>query len=117
MIYVASVDPEGKRESDPPTEAVEQREHDEPLYPLKKVVNGHAVQCLDIPPIVERMGGELCVIDLKPGTLTDDLGRSITASSRVSIVDDWIGELITEPVSVRVGHRVDNAIFDAAAAP
>jgi hypothetical protein len=116
-MYNSSVDPEGKRESAPPDEWFLPRDKESDIYPERKMVKGHAVKCMHVPAATKGMLTELCVADLNPGTLTDIIGKPIVIASRVSIVQDMMGIIVTEPVSVRVNQPIDKAIFDAAAAP
>lgn len=115
--HYSSVDANGKRESSPPDEWDLPQVADTQIYPITKVRNGHAVKCMEMLPNMEKMITELCVVDLKPGTLTDSVGEPLVAASRVTIVDGLQSVIVTEPVSLRVGHKIDKALFDAAAAP
>lgn len=116
-VYDAYFDPQGKREGGPPQESSLPRDKPSEIYTIPKVSNGIALKCMEMLPNTEKLITELCAVDLKPGTLTDSIGKPLTASSRVTAVDDIQGVIVTEPVSLRVGHKVDKAVFDAAAAP
>jgi hypothetical protein len=115
-VYDAGIDADGKRFSEPPSEWILPREKKSDIYPVQKTVKGHAVKCLDIPALTKDLITELCVADLKPGTLTDAQGEPLVVSSRVTIVQKMVGAVLTEPVTMRVGQPVDKAVFDAAAA-
>lgn len=116
-VYHASIDEAGKRVSEPPEEWSMPRKNKESVYTEPKVVKGFAVKCMPMLPNSEKLITELCIADLKPGTLTQAGGEPIVLSSRVTIVQKMAGAVVTEPVSVKVGHKVDKAMFDAAAAP
>ncbi len=116
-VYHVSIDEAGKRVSEPPEEWTMPRKNKESIYTEPKVIKGFAVKCMPMQPNSEKLLTELCIADLKPGTLTQAGGEPIVLSSRVTIVQKLAGAVVTEPVSVKVGQKVDTAMFDAAAAP
>lgn len=116
-VYDASFDNAGKRERSEPEEWILPREDKEHVYTEPKTVKGHAVKCMKMLPNTEQLITELCIADRKPGTLTDVSGEPIVLTSRVTSAQSVMSAMLTEPVSVRVGHAVDKAVFDAAAAP
>jgi hypothetical protein len=116
-VYDAAVDESGKRSSEPPSEWDLPRESKSELYTVPKSVKGHAVKCMPMLPNTEELITELCIADLKPGTLTGPAGEPIVLASRVTSAQKMIGVVLTEPVSVKVGEKIDKAVFDAAAAP
>ncbi|QNA89471.1 hypothetical protein G4G28_15150 [Massilia sp. Dwa41.01b] len=117
-MYDAGVDAQGKRYSEPPQEwnlpPEKSREH---LFTEPRMVKGHAVKCMPMLPNTQALITDLCVADLKPGTLTDVQNEPLVLYSRVPIVQKLQSVMVTEPVSVKVGLTIDPAVFDAAAAP
>jgi hypothetical protein len=117
-VYNAAVDETGKRSSEPAEEWILPREsRKERIYTEPKTVKGQAVKCMPMLPNTDELLTELCIADLKPGTLTDVVGEPIVLSSRVTSAQKVLGAVLTEPVSVKVGGKIDKAVFDAAAAP
>ena len=116
-VYHASIDEAGKRISEPPDDWAMPPKNSKSIYTESKVVKGFAVKCMPMLPNSEKLITELCIADLKPGTLTQVSGEPIVLSSRVTVVQKMAGAVVTEPVSVKVGQKVDKAMFDAAAAP
>jgi hypothetical protein len=117
-VYDASVGHDGKREGQPPQEwALPRGSGKEALYTEGKTVNGFAVKCMKMLPNSEKLLTERCIADLRPGTLSGPTGEPIVLSDRVPVVKDGMATMRTEPVTVKVGHQVDGAIFDAAATP
>ena len=116
-VYDAAVDEKGKRSSEPPSEWGLPRESKSKLYTVPKSVKGYAVKCMPMLPNTEELITELCIADLKPGTLTGPTGEPIVLASRVTSAQKMMGAVLTEPVSVKVGEKIDKAVFDAAAAP
>jgi hypothetical protein len=116
-VYDAAVDESGKRSSEPPSEWGLPRESKSNLYTVPKSVKGYAVKCMPMMPNTEELITELCIADLKPGTLTGPTGEPIVLASRVTSAQKMMGAILTEPVSVKLGEKIDKAVFDAAAAP
>ena len=116
-VYDAAVDESGKRSSEPPSEWGLPRESKHKLYTESRLVKGYAVKCMPMLPNTEQLITELCIADLKPGTLTGPTGDPIVLASRVTSAQKMMGAVLTEPVSVKVGGRIDKGVFDAAAAP
>lgn len=116
-VYDAAVDEGGKRSSEPPSAWDLPRESKSTLYTVPKLVKGYAVKCMPMLPNTEELITELCIADLKPGTLTGAAGEPIVLASRVTSAKKMIGAVLTEPVSVKVGEKIDKTSFDAAAAP
>lgn len=116
-IYHVSIDETGKRVSETEDELSMPRKDNEGVYTQPKVIKGFAVKCMPIQPAADKLLTELCIADLKPGTLTQLGGEPIVLYSRVTIVQKLAGAIVTEPLSVKVGQKIDKALFDAAAAP
>ena len=116
-MYYAAIDNAGKRVSEPPGEWAMPRKNKEHVFTEPKVVKGFAVKCMPMLPNSDKLLTELCIADLKPGTLTHVGGEPIILSSRVTIIQKMSGAVLTEPVSVKVGQKINTAMFDAAAAP
>lgn len=115
-MFDAGFDGEGKRYSEPAQEWILPPEKSrEYLYTEPRVVKGHAVKCMPMLPNTEKLITDLCIADLKPGTLTDIQNEPLILYSRVTSVEKFQGVMLTEPVSVKVGLKVDPAVFDAAA--
>jgi hypothetical protein len=116
-VYDAAIDPDGKRESQPPEEWILPWENKTDVYTEPATVKGFAVKCMKMLPNTEKLITQLCIADLNPGTLTGPTGEPIPVASRVTIVQDLASTMRLEPVTLRVGHVVNQALFDAAAAP
>lgn len=115
--YIADIDATGRRNSEPPEEwAAPGDEGKEKIYTLLKSVKGYAVKCMPPLPNSEKLLTELCIADMKPGTLGIG-GEPIIVSSRVTSAEPVLGPVLTEPVSIKVGGKIDTTAFDAAAAP
>lgn len=131
--HLSYIDETGQRGSEPPVDVALPRQTDSGGYTEPKIVNGHAVKCMAPLPemkvltkgltealpkqLTEGMAADLCIADLKPGTLTDNDGRAIVLAARVNVPLVPQGAILTEPVSLKIGLAIDKAVFDAAAAP
>lgn len=117
-VYDVSIDETGQRFVEEPEDWLIKREESEGgIYTEARTVGGFAVKCMPPMPVPEELQADLCIADLKPGTLTDVTGEPLVLSSRVRTVEKMVGAILTEPRTVKVGHKIDPAVFDAAAAP
>lgn len=113
--YNAGVDEHGKRTSVPPEEFDLPRDPPDTVFTVPKTIKGFALKCMPMLPNTEKLITELCTADLKPGVPYNNSGRPITVYSRVTIVDQLQSVIVTEPVSIKWGQKIDQAVFDAAA--
>jgi hypothetical protein len=113
--YDVSVETDGKRTAEVSDGAVVPDAHRDDLYTQQKTVNGFAVKCMPMLPGTSELITELCVADLKPGTLYGVEGKPIPVASRVTSVQKLASALVLEPVSIKVSQKIDPAVFDAAA--
>lgn len=117
-LYVANFDETGKRTREPTEAWLESREESQDkTYTERKTVKGYAAKCMPGLPNSMQLLTEVCIADLKPGTLTGAGGDPIIISSRAVSAEATIGPILTEPVSIKVGGKINTAEFDAAAAP
>jgi hypothetical protein len=117
-LHYGGIDKEGKRLDTPPDDwAHPEVEGKGDHFTESRTMKGIAVKCMPIPSGMQQALTELCVADTKPGTLVDFQGEPITLFSKVPVVKDLQSILLTEPEMVRVGGKVDRALFDAVAAP
>lgn len=117
-IYHASIDENGNRTSEPPEDDILPRDRNkDAIFTETKTVKGFAARCMPMPPDSGKLMTELCIADLKPGSLFLAHGDPVVLSSRVTIVANPMSVMVTEPLQVKVGQDVDKAQLDAAAAP
>lgn len=117
-LHYDGIDKEGKRLESPPGEFMPpETEGKADHFTEARTIEGIAVKCMPIPPGMQQAVSQVCVADAKPGTLVDVHGEPITLFSETAIVKDMASVLRTEAKSVRIGGKVDQAVFDAVAAP
>lgn len=115
IAYDVAVDAAGNRTTTPPGPAALPRQRRGDTFTVPKTVKGQAVMCMPMLAHTDELITDVCVADLKPGTLVDAGGRPIILASRVTGVQKAMGVILTEPVSVVVGKKIDPAVFAAAA--
>lgn len=113
--YYAHTDEHGKRTAEVEDAAAVPRSHRDEVFTMKKIVKGQAVKCMPMLPNTAELMTESCIADLNPGTLYDAGGEPITLASRVTSTQKLAGAILVEPLSVKVGQKIDPALFDAAA--
>jgi hypothetical protein len=113
MVFHTDVDEDGKAYPAEPEQAQPPEPGRDDAYTEPKVVKGFAVKCMKLAPGSDKLLTEQCAADLKPGTLYEG-DRPIVVAGRVTVVQQVQGPTLIEPVVIKVGHRVDRSVFDAA---
>ncbi|QJE01885.1 hypothetical protein HH212_19210 [Massilia forsythiae] len=115
-VYRSGAGEDGTAYTNPPDEAPPREQGRDDAYTERKVVKGFAVKCMKLGPDTDNLLTEQCAVDLQPGTLCQGR-RPIVVAGRVTIVEKLQGAILTEPMVVKVGHRVDKRLFEAARTP